>query len=79
MSGDPHGRYESDAEVCQAFRAEGLRRYEETLRHGHVVPAEAMWNYLCARISGDNPPPPDTVRLPQEELSILRAFEGFLR
>lgn len=77
MSDDSRRLNESNAEAYQAFHAEALRRYEEILRHGRVVPAEAMWAYLRARIAGDNPAPPETVTLLQEELCILRASEGF--
>jgi hypothetical protein len=77
MSGDSHNPIESDAEAYQAFHAEGLRHYEEILRHDRVVPAEAMWVYLRALIAGDNPAPPETVTLLQKDLSVLRAFEGF--
>ena len=77
MRGDHHSLNESDAEAYQAFHAGALRRYEEILRHGRVVPAEAMWAYLRARMAGENPTPPETVTLLQEELFILRATEGF--
>lgn len=77
MSSDLDNLNERDAEAYRAFHAEALRRYEEILRHGRVIPAEAMWAYLRARMTGDHPAPPKTVTMLQEELSILRATEGF--
>lgn len=68
---------ERDTEAYRAFRAEALLRYEDILRHGRVIPAEAMWTYLRARMTGDNPALPETVTLSQKELPILRASEGF--
>jgi hypothetical protein len=79
MNDDHYGLSKIDAEAYQAFHAEALRRHEEILRHGRVVPAEAMWAYLRARIAGENPAPPETVNLTQEELFILRASESFFR
>lgn len=77
MSDDLDNPDERDAEAYRAFHAEALRRHEEILRHGRVVPADAMWAYLRARMAGDHPAPPETVTLLEEELSILRASEGF--
>lgn len=77
MKSDAYSINESDSAACQAFHAETLRRHEEILQHGRVVPAEAMWAYLHARMAGENPAPPETVTLLQEELSSLRASEGF--
>ena len=77
MSDDLDNLDERDTEAYRAFHAEVLRRYEEILRHGRVIPAEAMWAYLRSRMAGKNPAPPETVTLLQEELSILRASEGF--
>lgn len=77
MTGIPYSPNESESEAYLAFHAEALRRHQEILQHGRVVPAEAMWAYLRARIAGNHPAPPETVTLLQEELSILRASEGF--
>jgi hypothetical protein len=77
MNGDHYSPNESDAEAYEAFHSEALRRYREILQHGRIVPAEAMWAYLRARIAGDNPATPETVTLSQDELFTLRASEGF--